>query len=85
MSDSDQQQGLRTTKKSAEPPDLLRVCGVTKSFPGVKALKGVDLHLKAGEVLAVIGENGAGKSTLMSVLLPAPFSPMTASTSPALR
>ena len=68
MSDSDQQQGLRTTKKSAEPPDLLRVCGVTKSFPGVKALKGVDLHLKAGEVLAVIGENGAGKSTLMKIL-----------------
>ena len=68
MSDSDQQQGLRTPKKSAEPPDLLRVCGVTKSFPGVKALKGVDLHLKAGEVLAVIGENGAGKSTLMKIL-----------------
>lgn len=47
---------------------MLRVCSVTKSFPGVKALKGVDLHLKAGEVLAVIGENGAGKSTLMKIL-----------------
>lgn len=68
MSDSGQQQGLRTPEQSAEPPDLLRVCGVTKSFPGVKALKGVDLHLKAGEILAVIGENGAGKSTLMKIL-----------------
>jgi len=68
VSDSGQQQGLRTPEQSAEPPDLLRVCGVTKSFPGVKALKGVDLHLKAGEVLAVIGENGAGKSTLMKIL-----------------
>lgn len=68
MSDSDQQQGLSNPKLSAEPPDLLRVCSVTKSFPGVKALKGVDLHLKAGEVLAVIGENGAGKSTLMKIL-----------------
>ena len=68
MSDSGQQQGLRTPEQSAEPPDLLRVCGVTKSFPGVKALKGVDLHLKAGEILAVSGENGAGKSTLMKIL-----------------
>jgi ribose transport system ATP-binding protein len=68
VSDSGQQQGLRTPEQSAEPPDLLRVCGVTKSFPGVKALKGVDLHLKAGEILAVIGENGAGKSTLMKIL-----------------
>jgi len=68
VSDSDQQQGLSNPKLSAEPPDLLRVCSVTKSFPGVKALKGVDLHLKAGEVLAVIGENGAGKSTLMKIL-----------------
>ena len=68
MSDSDHQQGLSNPKQSAEPPDLLRVCSVTKSFPGVKALKGVDLHLKAGEVLAVIGENGAGKSTLMKIL-----------------
>lgn len=68
MSDSEQQVGEIDPKKSAESSDLLRVRGVTKSFPGVKALKGVDLYLKEGEVLAVIGENGAGKSTLMKIL-----------------
>jgi len=47
---------------------LLSVDNVTKSFPGVRALQSVSLHLDAGEVLAVIGENGAGKSTLMKIL-----------------
>lgn len=48
--------------------ELLRVEGVTKSFPGVRALDGVDLTLRAGEVHVLLGENGAGKSTLIKML-----------------
>jgi ribose transport system ATP-binding protein len=47
---------------------LVEVRDLNKSFPGVRALRGVNLTLNAGEVVAVIGENGAGKSTLMKIL-----------------
>lgn len=47
---------------------LLQIDGLEKTFPGVRALKGVDLKVRPGEVHALMGENGAGKSTLIKVL-----------------
>ncbi len=49
-------------------PLLLELKNISKTFPGVKALNGVQLTLNAGEVLGLCGENGAGKSTLMKIL-----------------
>jgi ribose transport system ATP-binding protein len=46
----------------------LRATGISKSFPGVRALDDVHLDLRHGEVLALVGENGAGKSTLLKLL-----------------
>ena len=48
--------------------NVLEMRGIHKSFPGVKALKGVDLSIKRGSVHALMGENGAGKSTMMKIL-----------------
>ncbi|MBC5647625.1 sugar ABC transporter ATP-binding protein [Christensenella tenuis] len=47
---------------------LLEMKNITKRFPGVTALSGVNLDLEKGEILALLGENGAGKSTLMKIL-----------------
>ena len=52
----------------SEAAYLLRVDGVSKSFPGVKALSDVSLEVYPGEILAMVGENGAGKSTLIQIL-----------------
>ncbi|MFC7339836.1 sugar ABC transporter ATP-binding protein [Saccharopolyspora griseoalba] len=49
-------------------PDLLEMRGIVKEFPGVRALDGVDLRVRAGEVHCLLGQNGAGKSTLIKVL-----------------
>ncbi len=49
--------------------EILVMKDIVKTFPGVKALKGVDLNVKYGEIHALMGENGAGKSTLMKCLI----------------
>jgi rhamnose transport system ATP-binding protein len=57
-----------TVAPLSAPQPVLRLSGISKSFPGVRALSDVQLELHAGEVTALIGENGAGKSTIVKVL-----------------
>ncbi|GAA2041616.1 sugar ABC transporter ATP-binding protein [Streptomyces carpaticus] len=63
----------RAQRTASEPGDdtpgyILRMRDITKTFPGVRALDGVSMSVRPGEIHAICGENGAGKSTLMKVL-----------------
>ena len=58
---------VRTAMQQAVGP-ILEMKGITKTFPGVKALTDVNISVMPAEIHAVVGENGAGKSTLMKVL-----------------
>lgn len=51
-----------------EDSEILQMRDIKKAFPGVQALDGVDLGVRRGEVMALVGENGAGKSTLIKIL-----------------
>lgn len=53
---------------SGKGTEILRIEGVSKVFPGVKALDGVTFPIEEGTIHAIVGENGAGKSTLMKIL-----------------
>ena len=55
-----------TPQSTGEP--VLRLQGVSKSFGAVAALTQIDLEVRAGEVVALVGDNGAGKSTLIKIL-----------------
>src|SRR6202000_3194586 len=59
---------VRAEQRPGGAPPLLRMSGIVKSFPGVRALRGVSLELHAGHVMAIVGENGAGKSSLIKTL-----------------
>ncbi|MEA5116574.1 MAG: ATP-binding cassette domain-containing protein, partial [Propionicimonas sp.] len=66
----DDQPGVARADDAADgrSPIILEMIGITKEFPGVRALDNVTMTVKRGEIHAICGENGAGKSTLMKVL-----------------
>jgi simple sugar transport system ATP-binding protein len=56
------------TKDRSDVEDVLRVEEISKSFGAVTVLRNIDLHLRRGEILGLVGDNGAGKSTLVKIL-----------------
>ena len=58
---------MRDSPSDAQRP-ILKMRGISKSYPGVQAIQDVNLEVFKGEILGLVGENGAGKSTLMKVL-----------------
>jgi branched-chain amino acid transport system permease protein len=60
--------GSTTVRPSAAPEVLLQVRGLAKSFKGLKALAGVDLEVRQGEILGLLGPNGSGKSTFINLV-----------------
>jgi ribose transport system ATP-binding protein len=60
--------GMSDAGRAPEGTSLLEMHGIVKTFPGVRALDGVDLDVRPGEVHCLLGQNGAGKSTLIKVL-----------------
>lgn len=59
---------MSVTTTATGPVPLLSIRGLSKSFPGQRALADVDLEVASGEIVAVVGQNGSGKSTLVKVL-----------------
>ena len=68
MSDQRVDPDAAGTAAAVEDPAILKMVGITKDFPGVRALDDVTMEVRRGEIHAICGENGAGKSTLMKVL-----------------
>lgn len=63
-----QQQDWPQTPGYVHHKTLLRLTGIVKNFPGIRALDGVDFDLRSGEVHVLFGENGAGKSTIINII-----------------
>ena len=55
-------------RPAPDPQPVLSLRGISKNFGAVSALTDVDLDIRAGEIVALVGDNGAGKSTLVKIL-----------------